>query len=166
MKPPNRSKPSIDEQTQQFISRIDKIDLARLSIQLDKMREFRKLMVAGEFEAADDLYIFTVMDAMLQSDLKEFQGDVIKYANKILGIKRGKQKTEQANEIKKWLYPLLAECEAEFPPERKNRGHVTMKNKAIKKVIKDDLDDPRKKYLTRARIQIWINEGRPKNWPL
>jgi hypothetical protein len=79
------------------------------------------------------------------------------------GDNRGKQKTKDADTIKRWLYPLLAECEAEFPPERKKRGWKTMKDKAIKKVIKDNLDDPRKKYLTRSRIQTWIDDGRPKN---
>ena len=165
MKPPKDPTPSSEDQKQKFISSIDKIDLARLSIQLYKMREFRKLMVAGEFEVADDLYISTVMDSMLQSDLKEFHGDVIKHANKVLGIERGKQKTKQANKIKSWLYPLLAECEAEFPPERVNRGWSTMRNMAVKKLTKENLDDPRKELLTRSRIQVWIDEGRPNIRP-
>ena len=57
MKPPNRSKLSVDEQTLPLISRTDKMDLPKLSIQLSKLKEYRKLMVAGEHEAADDLYI-------------------------------------------------------------------------------------------------------------
>ena len=77
----------------------------------------------------------------------------------------GKQKTAEANKIKQWLYPLLAQCEAELPTKRISKGWKTLENAALRKVTKEDLDDPRKKYLTRYRIQAWIDEGRPKNWP-
>ena len=135
MKPPKDPNPSIEEQKQQLISRIDELDLTRFSIQPDKLKKYRKLMLAHEYEAADDFYIDTVMGAIIESDRKEFYEDVVNYARKIGGKDRGKQKTQEANKIKKWLYPLLAECEAEFPPERKNRGWVSMRNKAIKKSL-------------------------------
>jgi hypothetical protein len=162
MKPPKDPRTSIEEQRQKLISHIDEMDLTKFSIQPDKLRKYRKLMLAREYEAADDFYINTVMGAIIESDRKEYYKDVVKFRYKIRGKSRGEQKTNEANEIKTWLYPLLAECEAEFPPERIQKGWRTMRTKAIKKVTKENLDDPRKKYLTRSRIQTWIDDGRPK----
>ena len=160
------SKPSPEEHRQQMISILHKSDLNELTMSVSKFKEYRKLMLDRDYANADDLYISIVAGALIKSDRKAFQDDVVKYGYKIMADNRGKQKTEEANKIKQWLYPLLAECEAEFPPERKNRGWTTMKNKAINKITRDNLDDPRKKYLTRARIQTWIDEGRPKFLPV
>ena len=91
--------------------------------------------MADDKEAAKDLYISIVMNAMYESGENERLEDRKKLTKKIQKIKggegRGKQKTIEASKIKKWLYPLLTKCEAEFPPERKNRGWRTMKNRAI-----------------------------------
>ena len=45
MKPPKDPNPSIEEQKQQLISRIDELDLTRFSIQPDKLKKYRKLML-------------------------------------------------------------------------------------------------------------------------
>ena len=166
MKPPKDPKPSIEEQKQQLISKIDTIDLTRWSTELEKMKEYRKLTLLHDNEAADDFYIDIVMSAIIKSDLEEFQKDVENYALLRGGKSRGKQKTQEANKIKKWLYPLLAKCDSELSSDRKNRGCQTMKAAAIQKVIGSNLDDPRKKLITRARVQAWIDEGKPINWSI
>ena len=100
MKPPKDPKPSIKEQKQQLIRRIDKIDLARFGDRLNELKEYRKLTLLHDNEAADDFYIDIVMSAIIESDRKELYEDVVKYAYKILGEIRGKQKTDEANKIK------------------------------------------------------------------
>jgi len=156
-------KSSSEEHRQKMISLLNRFDLTGLGMSVNELKEYRTLMVDGNYADADDLYIFIVNRALFKADREVFQDDVVKHRRQIKGRNRGKQKTKEASKINKWLYPLLAECEAEFPPERKNRGWTTMRDKAIKKITKNDLDNPRKKFLTRHRIQTWIDKGRPKN---
>ena len=56
---------------------------------------------------------------------------------------RGKQKTEDANIIKKWLYPLLAKCDAAIPQKRKQRGWSTLKRKASQELRKNERKHPK-----------------------
>ena len=161
MKLPKDQKPSIQEQKRQLIKQIDKMDLAKFSDHLVKLKEYRKLMAPHANEAADDLYISTVMNAAIKSDRKEYQKDVDRYACIRGGKDRGKQKASEADIIRLWLYPLLKECEAALPPERVNRGWKTLQLAAISKITSGKPNDPRKGLLTRSRIQAWIDQGRP-----
>lgn len=167
-------KSSSEKHSEQMISILNKFDLNELTISVSKLKEYRKLMVDGDYTGADTLYISTVSSALHKSDLKAFRGDIERYALKRGGISRSKQKTEEANEIKSWLYPLLAECDATIPSERKQRGWSTLQRMAkreltlreeIERQTKTNYIDPKIKFITRSRIQTWIDEGRPKNPP-
>lgn len=155
-------KSSSEEHRKKMIDILNKSDLTKSTMSVDKLKEYRQLMLNGDCAAADDLYIHIVFRALNKDRREIFYSDVVKSRHIAKGKNRGKQKTKEASKINEWLYPLLAECEAEFSPERKNRGWKSLRDKAMKKITKNDLDDPRKKSLTRYRIQAWIDKGRPK----
>jgi hypothetical protein len=168
------SKPSSEEHRQQMISILNKSDLNELTMSVSKFKEYRKLMVDRDYANADDLYISIVASALIKSDRKAFQDDVVKHRKKMPGDNRGKQKTEEANKVKKWLYPLLAKCDAAIPQERKHRGWSTLKRTARQELRKNERKHPkhgdrriksvfrnRRECITEYRIQTWINIGRP-----
>lgn len=163
MKPPKDPMSYMDEIKEAQAEGVANIDLDGIDLPAQLYRDMEALGKAGKNKEAKELYVSSVIDAAVATEEKELIVDWGKPKLRKGGKIRGKQKTEDANIIKKWLYPLLAECEAELPIKKKNKGWVTMYNSVIRKVTKEDLDDPRKKYLTRARIQAWIDEGRPKN---
>ena len=138
---------------------VDVIDLDKVNLPAKVSRQIQRLHSSGEIEAAEDLYISSIMDGVIAADEKQ---QLVEWARIKGGFARGAQKANEANQIKKWLYPLLAECDGELPSERKNRGWKTMQDAAKKKLNSEDMDDTRKKLITQARIEAWIEQGRPK----
>lgn len=138
---------------------VDSIDLDEIHVPAKVLREIQRLNRSGDFAAAESLYISSVLNGVTAAEEKKLLGD---WARSKGGDTRGKQKADEASEIREWLYPLLAKCDAELPLERKNRGWKTMQAVARGRLNSEIMDDPRKDLITRARVQAWIDQGRPK----
>jgi hypothetical protein len=138
---------------------VDSIDLDGVHVPAKVMRQIQRLHDSGDYGAAKDLYVSSVMDGVSAAEEKQ---QLNEWARSRGGVNRGAQKTREARQIRKWLYPLLTECDVELPAERKQRGWRTMQTEAKRKLNSKNMDDPRKDLITQTRIQTWIEQGRPK----
>jgi len=137
---------------------VDCIDLDEIRIPAKLVRKIQKLNRSGDIEAAKDLYESSVLIGVSAAEEEQFLAE---WARRKGGVNRGLQKTEEASQIRKWLYPLLAECDQEIPPKSKQRGWRTMQRAARIKITSGKLHYSLKSLITRARVQAWIDEGRP-----
>jgi len=155
-----KDEPNLMEALKQGLEEaVDNIDLNGVRVPAKVMRQIQRLHDSGDHEAAKGLYASSVMDGVSATEEKQ---QLDEWARSKGGFTRGAQKADEANRIKKWLYPLLAECDGELPPERRHRGWKTMQTAAKRKLRSKNMDDPRKDLITQDRIQTWIKQGRPK----
>ena len=73
-----------------------RVQIRRGDIFANKVRDIHLLNMAGDIEAAKDLYVSSVMNAMFIIDAKERYADVVAYADKINGRKSAEIRQKDA----------------------------------------------------------------------